>query len=181
MSWRIPGLLLSMGAKMLWNSLSEVSRIHFWSWGQKCFKIGSGGFLGVLLSLRQKCFKTASKRRRAPEPTFEPWARNALKQHFKGFLEFYFWACWGQKFFKTASWKLPGHTFQPGARNASKQPPGSFLEVFLTLMSEMLQNSLLQRSWSYFWAWRQTCFKTRSWRLPDSTFERGARNELKQL
>ena len=75
----------------------------------------------------QKCFKTACC---------------------EGLLEV-LWAC-VQKYVKTTTWRPPGTTFELEARNASKRPPGGLLKLLLSLRPEMLQNGLLETSYSYF-------------------------------
>ena len=55
---------------------------------------------------------------------------------------------WDQKCFKTVSWRPPGATFWSEGRNASKRPPGDLLELLFGLRPEMLQNGLLETSWS---------------------------------
>ena len=132
----------------------------------------------------------------------------------KNLLDLLFELGWGQKSFKTASWRPPGAIFELGARNASKRPPGDLLkllfglapemlqnglletsvagarnastrppgdllELLLSLGPEMFQNGFLETSWAYFWAWRQKCFKTASWKPSGSAFGSRARNACK--
>ena len=67
----------------------------------------------------------------------------------------YGFLAWAWKCFKMASWSSPGATSRSGLGNASKWLPGVLLERLFGLGLEMLQNGLLELSWSAFsaWAW----------------------------
>ena len=136
---------------------------------------------------------------RRPRTAFEPVARNPSKLLPARLLNLlfglgpemlqntlpqaswkYFWP-WGQKLFKTASWRLAETIFKLEIRNVSKRFPGVLLSLVLGLRPEMLQNCLLQVSCTYFWALGQKCFKTSSCTARGATFRFGIRNASKQI
>ena len=132
---------------MLQNGVLETSWSYFLAWRQKCFKTASWRPPGAIFELGAR---NASKR--PPGDLLKLLFGLAREMLQNGLLEISLAGprnpstrppgdlvkAWGQKFFKTASWRPPGPTFEPGARNASKRLPGSLLDPLLGLGLEML-------------------------------------------